>query len=67
MDQDFNAEQLEMMKWIIGLALILPGLFLVRFVIYLIIPRGVLKIFHKKHGYKNKGVLKKEKKFYDED
>lgn len=66
MDQEFTPEQLETLKYIIGIALIIPVLFLVRFVVYLILPRGILKLFIKKKGYKDNDVLKKEKKFYED-
>lgn len=66
MDQEFTPEQIETIKYVIGILLIIPVLFLVRFIVYLILPRGVLRIFIKKRGYKDSGVLKKEKKFYDE-
>lgn len=66
MDQEFTPEQLETLKYIIGIALIIPVLFLVRFVVYLILPRGILKLFIKKKGYKDSDVLKKEKKFYED-
>lgn len=66
MDQEFTPEQLELLKYIIGGLLIIPVFFLVRFFFYLILPRGILNLFHKKQGYKNKDVLKKEKKFYED-
>lgn len=70
MDQDFTPEQWQTMEYIIMALLAIPVLFAVRFFFYLILPRGILKIFHKKHGYKkNKrgDPLQKEKKFYDKD
>lgn len=66
MDQEFTPEQIEMLKIIIGVLLIIPVLFLVRFVVYLILPRGVLKLFIKKKGFGNKQSLQKEKKFYED-
>jgi hypothetical protein len=65
MDQDFTPEQLEMMKYVIFGLLLIPGFFLLRFVVYLITPRFILKLFHKKYGYK-KEALEKEKKFYED-
>ncbi|MFN3700132.1 MAG: hypothetical protein ACK4VI_01260 [Alphaproteobacteria bacterium] len=65
MDQDFNPEQLEMMKYVIFALLLIPALFIIRFLVYLITPRFILKLFHKKQGYK-KEALKKEKKFYED-
>ena len=67
MDQDFTPEQIEQIKYWLMIVLAIPMLFVVRFFIYLILPRGFLKMFHKKHGYKNKELLKKEKKFYEDD
>ncbi|MFP4314252.1 MAG: hypothetical protein ACLFR0_07990 [Alphaproteobacteria bacterium] len=67
MDQDFTPEQLETMKLIIMGLLAIPIFFAVRFFFYLILPRGILKMFHKKQGYKKGGVLEKEKKFYEDD
>lgn len=66
MDQDFTPEQLETMKYVIMGLLAIPALFAVRFFFYMILPRGILKMFHKKHGYKNKKSLEKEKKFYED-
>jgi hypothetical protein len=66
MDQEFTPEQIETLKIIIGVLLIIPVLFLVRFIIYLILPRGVLRLFIKKKGFNNKQSLKKEKKFYED-
>lgn len=67
MDQELTPEQVEQIKYILMFVLAIPAFLLVRFVFYLILPRGILKIFHKKHGYKNKDLLKKEKKFYEDD
>jgi hypothetical protein len=67
MDQDFTPEQIDQIKLWLMIVLAIPMLFVVRFFIYLILPRGFLKMFHKKHGYKNKDVLKREKRFYEDD
>jgi len=67
MDQELTPEQLDQIKYILMFVLAIPMIFIVRFFIYLILPRGILKMFHKKHGYKNKDLLKKEKKFYEDD
>lgn len=67
MNQEFSPEQLETIKYVVMGLLAIPALFMVRLLIYMILPRGILKIFHKKKGYKKKGALQKEKKFYEED
>lgn len=69
MDQDFTPEQIETMKYVVMALLAIPALFALRFFFYLILPRGVLKMFHKKHGYKKRkggDPLKKEKKYYED-
>ena len=67
MDQELTPEQLDQIKYILMFVLAIPMILVVRFFIYLILPRGILKFFHRKHGYKNKDLLKKEKKFYEDD
>ena len=68
MDQEFTPEQLETIWYIVAGLLAIPAFFLVRFFFYLILPRGILKMFHKDRGYgkKNKKSLQKEKKFYED-
>ena len=71
MEQEFTPEQWEQMKYLIMALLAIPALFALRFFFYLILPRGILKMFHKDQGYgkKKKGQkdpLKKEKKFYED-
>ena len=68
MEQEFTPEQLETVKYVIMGLLAIPIFFLVRFVFYLILPRGILKMFHKDQGYgkKNKKSLQREKKFYED-
>ena len=62
----FTVSEQETIKYVIWGLLLIPGLFLLRFIIFLIMPKFVLKKFwRKKHGYKNLAD-KKEKKFYED-
>ncbi len=67
MDQELSQEQVEWLWYMAAIAAILPGIFILRFIVYTFLPRSVVKFFFKnKLGYKNENVLKKEKKFYED-
>lgn len=62
----FTLSEQETLKYVIWGLLLLPGLFILRFFIFLLMPKFALKNFwRKKHGYK-KLSNKKEKKFYED-
>lgn len=62
----FTEEDWEWIKIFVGVLLLLPALFALRFVVFMITPKFILKKFvRSKHGYK-KGIKEKEKKFYED-
>jgi hypothetical protein len=68
MDQQLTPEQVEWLKYLAAAALLIPALFGLRFLVYLLLPKVVIKYFFgNKQGYKNNNVLRKEKPFYEEE
>ena len=64
---NFTPEEMETLWWIILAILLIPGIFVLRFFVFLLLPKFILKKFVRtKQGYKKSDPLKKEKKFYDD-
>lgn len=60
-------EQIEQIKPILYIAAIIPGLLLLRFLVFMILPKSILKkYFSGRKGYKNAEALKKKKRSFDD-
>lgn len=61
------AEHIEELKPVLYILAIIPGLLLLRFLVFMILPKSILKkYFTGKQGYKKADALKKKKRAFDD-
>lgn len=67
MGVNLTEEDIESIKIVLAILLFIPGLLLLRFLVFLILPKGMLKFFfRKKQGFKQDEHKKKNQKFWQE-